>query len=55
MMPREGIRMKPKPLYDPYSPELLADPYPVYRELRDNAPVCYNEEHDFWTLSRSSL
>ncbi len=44
--------MKPKPLYDPYSPELLADPYPVYRELRDNAPVCYNEEHDFWTLSR---
>ena len=44
--------MTTKPLYDPYSPELRADPYPVYRELRDKAPVYYNEELDFWTLSR---
>ena len=44
--------MSVRPFYDPYSPELLADPYPIYRELRDEAPVYYNEEHDFWTLSR---
>ena len=44
--------MTTKPLYDPYSPERRADPYPVYRELRDKAPVYYNEPLDFWTLSR---
>ena len=44
--------MDSKPLYDPFSPEIRADPYPVYRELRDNHPAYYNEEFDFWTLSR---
>jgi len=38
--------------YDPYDRELLADPYPTFRRLRDDAPLYYNEEHDFWALSR---
>jgi cytochrome P450 len=38
--------------YDPYSYELDVDPYPVYRYLRDRAPVYHNEELDFWALSR---
>jgi cytochrome P450 len=38
--------------YDPYDREILADPYPAFRRLRDDAPVYYNEEHDFWALSR---
>ena len=38
--------------YDPYDYEIDADPYPVWRRLRDEAPVYYNEKHDFWALSR---
>ena len=25
--------------YNPYSPEIQSDPYPLYRRLRDEAPV----------------
>jgi len=38
--------------FDPYSPRLHADPYPVYRQLRDAHPVFYNEELEFWAVSR---
>ena len=38
--------------FDPYSPTLHDDPYPVYRRLRDEAPVFRNEELSFWALSR---
>ena len=30
----------------------LDDPYPVYRRLRDQAPVYHNPERDMWALSR---
>jgi cytochrome P450 len=38
--------------YDPYDVEIDADPYPTYRRLRDEAPLYYNDRHDFWGLSR---
>lgn len=38
--------------YDPYDFEIDADPYPVWRRLRDEAPLYYNEKLDFWALSR---
>ncbi len=38
--------------YDPYSYELDADPYPVYRELLEQAPVYHNPRQDFWALTR---
>ena len=38
--------------YNPFSPEIREDPYPVYRRLRDEAPAHYNAQLDFWTLSR---
>ena len=38
--------------YDQYSVEINADPYPVYRRLRDEAPLYYNDTHDFFALSR---
>jgi cytochrome P450 len=38
--------------YDPYDIELAADPYPVWRRLRDEAPLYYNEKYDFYALSR---
>ena len=38
--------------YDPYDFEIDADPYPVWRRLRDEAPLYYNEQYDFYALSR---
>ena len=38
--------------YDPYDFEIDADPYPVFRRLRDEAPLYYNESLDFYAVSR---
>lgn len=38
--------------YDPYDVGILADPYPVYRRLREEAPLYYNEPYDFYAVSR---
>jgi len=38
--------------YDPFSWEIDRDPYPVYRWMRDHAPVYYNERQDFYALTR---
>lgn len=38
--------------FDPFSYEYFNDPYDVYRHLRDETPVYYNEQYDFWALSR---
>jgi cytochrome P450 len=39
-------------LYDPFSYEVHEDPYPIYRWLRDHAPVWRNDEQGFWTIAR---
>jgi len=38
--------------YDPYDRDIDVDPYPIYRRLRDEAPLYYNERYDFWGVSR---
>lgn len=38
--------------YDPYDVDINADPYPVFRRMREEAPLYYNEPHDFYALSR---
>ena len=38
--------------YDPFSYEVHEDPFPIYRWLRDEAPVWRNDELGFWTLAR---
>ena len=38
--------------FDPYDVDLIADPYPMFRRLREEAPLYYNEQHDFFALSR---
>ena len=38
--------------WDPYDTAIDDDPYPVWRRLRDEAPVYRNERFDFWALSR---
>lgn len=39
-------------IYDPYDYEIDADPYPIFRRLRDEAPLYYNEQYGFYALSR---
>ncbi len=38
--------------YDPYDFEIDTDPYPIWKRMRDEAPLYYNEKHDFFALSR---
>jgi cytochrome P450 len=38
--------------YDPWHAELNADPYPMFKRIRDEAPLYYNETHDFYAVSR---
>ena len=42
----------PDVYYDPYDFEIDADPYPVWKRLRDEAPLYYNERYDFYAVSR---
>jgi len=39
-------------VYNPYLFETQHNPYPIYARLRDEAPVYYNPDLDFWALSR---
>jgi cytochrome P450 len=38
--------------YDPYDWDIDTDPYPVWKRLRDEAPLYYNAKYDFYALSR---
>src|ERR1700730_2256929 len=36
----------------PFDRDIVHNPFPVYRALRDEAPVYHNEQVGFWALSR---
>ena len=38
--------------FDPFSDQYFNDPYDLYRRLRDEAPVYFNEQYGFWALFR---
>jgi len=38
--------------FDPYDHKIHDNPYPYYRELRDEAPLYYAEPYDIYVLSR---
>ena len=38
--------------FDPADPSFIATPYPVYAELRERAPILYDEPTDHWLVSR---
>ena len=38
--------------YDPYDFEIDSDPYPVWKRLRDEQPLYFNERYDFYAVSR---
>ena len=39
-------------IYDVSDPAFHADPFPVYRRLRDEFPVYHDPERQSWVLSR---
>jgi cytochrome P450 len=39
--------------YDPYELDVNLNPYPVFQRLREEAPLYYNEQYDFYALSRA--
>lgn len=39
-----------KVVFDPFSGEFFNGPWDIYRRLRGDAPVYYNEEYDFYAL-----
>ncbi|HZU47263.1 MAG TPA: cytochrome P450 [Mycobacterium sp.] len=39
-------------VFDPFSDEFFNDPYETYRRMRQEAPVYYDEQHDFYALTR---
>lgn len=38
--------------YDPFDFEIDADPYPIWRRLREERPLYFNAKYDFFALSR---
>jgi cytochrome P450 len=47
-----ALSMESDVYYDPYDVDIWADPYPVFRRLREEAPLYYNDRYDFYALSR---
>jgi cytochrome P450 len=38
--------------WDPYDARFAADPWPLFNRLRAEAPLYYNDKHDFYAVSR---
>jgi cytochrome P450 len=38
--------------YDPYDPDIDDNPYPVWKRMREEAPLYYNDTYNFYALSR---
>ncbi|HYB82735.1 MAG TPA: cytochrome P450, partial [Mycobacterium sp.] len=38
--------------YDPFDVDIDDDPYPVWKRMREKAPLYYNEKYNFYALSR---
>ncbi|MCL2585174.1 MAG: cytochrome P450 [Streptosporangiales bacterium] len=36
--------------WDPYDPTLVADPWPLFKRLREEKPLYYNDQHDFYMV-----
>ncbi|OCB27503.1 cytochrome [Mycobacterium malmoense] len=38
--------------FDSYDADLVRDPYPMYKRMRDEMPLYYNQQYDFFAVSR---
>jgi cytochrome P450 len=43
---------KPKVVFDPFSVEYYENPFDIYRRMREDAPLYYDEKEDFYALTR---
>lgn len=43
---------KAQVIFDPFSEEFFTNPFDMYRRMRADAPLYYNEERDFYALTR---
>lgn len=43
---------KPKLVFNPVSQDYFENPYEIYRRMRDEAPIYYDEQEDFYALTR---
>ncbi len=43
---------KPKVVFDPFCEEFYNSPYDIYRRMREEAPLYYNEDEDFYALTK---
>lgn len=43
---------KPKVVFDPFSEAFFANPFDIYRRMREDAPLYYDEKEDFYALTR---
>jgi cytochrome P450 len=43
---------KARLVFDPFSQEFYDDPVEIYREVREQSPVYYSEQYDFYALTR---
>lgn len=51
-MPTDNAPVNEPFVYDPFAPEVMANPHPYYAVLRDRFPVYYAAEYDTFFLSR---
>ena len=45
---------KPKVKFNPVAQEYFDNPYEIYKRMRDEAPIYYDEEEDFYCLLYTS-
>jgi len=38
--------------YDPFDTKIDEDPHPLWKRMRDEAPLYHNEKYSFYALSR---
>jgi cytochrome P450 len=38
--------------YDPFNKEIDKDPHPMWKRMRDEAPLYHNDKYGFWALTR---
>lgn len=43
---------KAQVIFDPFSEEFFNNPFDMYRRMREDAPLYYNEDSDFYALTR---
>lgn len=43
---------KAQVMFDPFSEEFFNNPFDMYRRMREDAPLYYNEDSDFYALTR---